>query len=407
MKKYLVPPDFEFKDYHTQAKFDLTWKLFVFNSLFLGLNVLVYLLLSPEAVWQALYAWIVALGLHIVFYKTRRYRRIGFLYTVHAAFFLTYTLNFMPHSVHGIEFFWMILFTLYTIFAIGRVEGYIVMVLNAAGIVFYFLYSFQENMSILQQELQGSQLLATVLNIIVASALIAYIVNQFIQLNSYAETKFKAANLELKNQNRLVQAQNEEKTIMLKEIHHRVKNNLQVISSLLRLQSHEIEEESTRLHFKDAVHRVAAMALIHEQMYQNEDLAKIDLKIYLESLAKELIRTYGGETQIEMKIESDLRRLGNDTLVPVALIFNELISNSLKHAFRHQHIGKIEVELFEAEKEGLFSLMYKDDGVWADAAKENSFGLELITTLTEQLDGKVQRTFEEGTKYEFMLKDAG
>jgi len=316
-------------------------------------------------------------------------------------------LNFMPDSVHGIEFFWMILFTLYTIFAIGKLEGYIVMFLNGIGIAFYFLYSFQENMATLEQELDSSQLVATVLNIVVASVLIAYMVNQFIQLNSYAETKFKAANLELKNQNRLVQAQNEEKTIMLKEIHHRVKNNLQVISSLLRLQSHEIEAESSKLHFKDAVHRVAAMALIHEQMYQNEDLSKIDLKVYLKSLAEELIRTYGGETKIEMKIESDLNRMGNDTLVPVALIFNELISNSLKHAFTDRESGRIEVELCEMEKDDTFSLMYRDNGSWADAPKENSFGLELIATLTEQLDGKVQRTFEDGTKYEFILKDAG
>ncbi len=379
----------------------------MFNSVFLGLITLAYLFFDRGAFWQALYAWVIAIILHIIFYHTRRYRRVGFVYSLHAALFLGYTLNYIPDVVHGIEFFWMILFTLYTFFAIGKLEGYLILFVNGIGITAYFTYSFSENIKTLAEQLGAYQVFATIISILVACILIAYIVNQFIQLNLYAEMKFKAANLELQNQNRLVQAQNEEKTIMLKEIHHRVKNNLQVISSLLRLQSYEISEQSSKVHFKDAVHRVAAMALIHEKMYQNKNLSKIDLKDYLESLADELIQTYGEDIEIELEILSDLRSLENDTLVPVALIFNELISNSLKHAFVGRSQGKIYVELCETKHSDIFSLMYKDDGSWNESVPESSFGLELIATLTEQLDGKVDRTFEGGTKYEFMLKDVG
>ncbi|MBK6526227.1 MAG: sensor histidine kinase [Crocinitomicaceae bacterium] len=216
--------------------------------------------------------------------------------------------------------------------------------------------------------------------------------------------KFKAANAELENRNRLVQAQNEEKTIMLKEIHHRVKNNLQVITSLLRLQSREIDDEKTKAQFQDAVQRIIAMSLIHEKMYQNENLSKIDLKDYLDTLAIDLIKTYADNIHVTLDISSKLDRLGNNTLVPVALIFNELISNSLKHAFQERDQGKITVELFPREK-NMFELMYKDDGIWSEPSKEGSFGLELIETLTEQLDGKVTRTNENGTVYRFVLKN--
>ncbi|MBK9192832.1 MAG: sensor histidine kinase [Crocinitomicaceae bacterium] len=191
---------------------------------------------------------------------------------------------------------------------------------------------------------------------------------------------------------------------MLKEIHHRVKNNLQVITSLLRLQSREIEDEKTKAQFQDAVQRIIAMSLIHEKIYQNENLSKIDLKDYLDTLAADLIHTYADNIKITLDINSALDRLGNNTLVPVALIFNELISNSLKHAFNDLDHGHIKVELFPREK-NMFELMYKDNGKWSEPVKEGSFGLELIETLTEQLDGKVERKSENGTVYRFILKN--
>jgi two-component sensor histidine kinase len=379
----------------------------VFNSIFLGIISIVYFIFERGAFGESLYAWVMATGLHVLLYKTKRFRIIGFVYTVHAALFLSYTLNFMPDVLHGIEFFWMILFTLYTFFAIGKLQGYVVLFISFIGTACYFIFSFQENIRTLSESLETYRVTATVLNILVACILIAYMVNQFIQLNSYAETKFKAANLELQSQNRLVQAQNEEKTIMLKEIHHRVKNNLQVISSLLRLQSHEIKDKELSKHFQDAVNRVAAMALIHEKMYRNRDLSKIALGDYLRSLADELIEVYSEDIEVQMIIESDIRSLGNDTLVPVALIFNELISNSLKHAFTGVAKGMIKVKLRRISGSDNFEMCYMDSGNWSIKKDETSFGLELIEALTEQLEGQMKRSFTKGTRYDFILRDVG
>lgn len=400
----LLPPKTEYKDLYAIAKFDLTWKMVVFNSVFLFIVSIAYFFFERDAFAAAIYAWTIAISLNFALYYFRKFRLIGFIYAAHGCLFLVYTLNFMPTVIHAIEFFWMIVFTLYTFFAIGKKAGYLLLILNFMGIAWYFYFNFRENIAHLTSHIQPYQVTATVFNIFVSCILIAYLLRQFKNTTTFAEKKFKATNAELENRTRLVEAQNEEKTIMLKEIHHRVKNNLQVITSLLRLQSREIEDEKTKAQFQDAVQRIIAMSLIHEKMYQNENLSKIDLKDYLDTLAKDLISTYGDHVQITLDITSKLDRLGNNTLVPVALIFNELISNSLKHAFVNSDHGKITVELFPREK-NMFELMYKDDGVWSEPAKEGSFGLELIETLTEQLDGKVARTNENGTVYRFVLKN--
>ena len=193
---------------------------------------------------------------------------------------------------------------------------------------------------------------------------------------------------------------NEEKTVMMKEIHHRVKNNLQVVMSILRLQSNEVDDEKTRYHLTDSVQRISAMAMIHEKMYQSESLSKIDLKVYLKSLVDDLIRSYANKTTIKVQIESDLDRIEPKSIVPVALIFNELVSNSIKHAFGKKAEGKISIEV-RKNPDGKISLDYRDDGIWNNPEKSSCFGLEMIEIFNEQLDGKLTRNIDNGTHYHF------
>lgn len=401
---FLRTPQTNYKDVYDIGKFDLTWKMAVYNSVFFLIVVIGYLIFEPHAFGAAAYASVAAIGFNVVLYYFHNYRLIGFLYSLHGCLFLVYALNELTYVIHALEFFWMIVFSLYTFFAIGKRAGYLILLINFLGIANYFYFKYSDNIQFLAREMHPYQMSATVLVVGGSFVMIAYLLRQFKNTTSFAEKKFKAANAELENRNRLVQAQNEEKTIMLKEIHHRVKNNLQVITSLLRLQSREIDDEKTKAQFQDAVQRIIAMSLIHEKMYQNENLSKIDLKDYLDTLAIDLIKTYADNIHVTLDISSKLDRLGNNTLVPVALIFNELISNSLKHAFQDRDQGKITVELFPRDK-NMFELMYKDDGIWSEPSKEGSFGLELIETLTEQLDGKVTRSNENGTVYRFVLKN--
>ena len=182
-----------------------------------------------------------------------------------------------------------------------------------------------------------------------------------------------------------------EKEVMLKEIHHRVKNNLQVISSLLDLQTGTVKDPRVLESFQESQHRIRSMALIHEKLYQSPDLAEVDFADYLRSLIAYLVRAYRiSEAQVSLKLDTEPVRLRIDTAIPCGLILNELVSNALKHAFPNGRQGEIEVAV-RAEEPGRASLRVSDNGVGLAAGMDwratPSLGLRLVHTLTQQLHG--------------------
>ena len=192
-----------------------------------------------------------------------------------------------------------------------------------------------------------------------------------------------------------------EKEVLLKEIHHRVKNNLQIISSLLRLQSGYIKDKQALDIFQDSQNRVRAMALIHENLYQTKDLSKIEFSEYIRKLKQNLVRFYNIKNiNINTNIEKIFLKL--DTAIPCGLIINELISNSIKHAFKNTQKGEIHVE-FITLQQGKYSLSVSDNGVGVakniDSLKKQSLGLELVWNLVEQLEGTIVYNSQLGTSF--------
>ncbi|BAY83992.1 signal transduction histidine kinase [Calothrix parasitica NIES-267] len=192
-----------------------------------------------------------------------------------------------------------------------------------------------------------------------------------------------------------------EKEVLLKEIHHRVKNNLQIISSLLRLQCGYIKDKQALDIFQDSQNRVRAMALIHENLYQTKDLAKIEFSEYIRKLKNNLVRCYNIKN-IDIKTNIEKLYLKLDTAIPCGLIINELISNSMKHAFKNSDKGEIYVEFITLQK-GKYSLSVSDDGVGVtenfDSLKKQSLGLELVWNLVEQLEGTIVYNSKLGTSF--------
>ena len=198
----------------------------------------------------------------------------------------------------------------------------------------------------------------------------------------------------------------EEKEVLLKEIHHRVKNNLQVVSSLLSLQSGYTKEEPVRDLFLESQNRVKSMALIHEKLYQSTDLANIDFADYIETLSRSLFQSYASN-QGSVALETDIDvSLGIDHAIPCGLIVNELLSNSLKHAFPDGRAGKITLNFHSIE--GEFVLVFHDDGIGLpanlDFRNTGSLGLQLVTTLTEQLTGTIAHTDTPGAEFEIRFR---
>lgn len=198
-----------------------------------------------------------------------------------------------------------------------------------------------------------------------------------------------------------IRASLREKEVLLQEIHHRVKNNLQVVSSLLSLQSRGIVDEDTRQKFKESQNRVQSMALIHEQLYQSANLSEINYPQYIRQLAAHLFRSYRvSSSRIELQSQIEDVRLSVDVAVPVGLIINELVSNSLKYGFPNGRGGWIRIAL-RKEPYGRMTLSVADNGIGLPEevgfGSTQTLGLRLVGTLVRQIDGSVQVDRAEGT----------
>ncbi|TXT60352.1 MAG: hypothetical protein BAJALOKI2v1_110012 [Promethearchaeota archaeon] len=201
---------------------------------------------------------------------------------------------------------------------------------------------------------------------------------------------------EQKKNEKLLEASLEEKEILLKEIHHRVKNNLQIISSLIVLQEEHIDDEDIISIFRDFQSRIKAMALIHQILYNSEDFSKIDLPKYIKDLINNLFKAYSARSKrIDLRLNIEDIDLSLDQAISCGLIINELVSNSLKHAFSREDQGKIGVSLKKRENNMLFLEVYDNGRGFPknlDYQQSSTLGLKLINTITRQMDGKI--TFE-------------
>ena len=201
-----------------------------------------------------------------------------------------------------------------------------------------------------------------------------------------------------------------EKEILFKEVHHRVKNNMQVISSILNLQSHSIKDAKIRRLFEESHDRIKSMALVHENLYKTKNLNKIDFDDYIKTLISNLFRTYGVNDSISLEIKKSNIYLSLEVGIPCGLIINELISNSVKHAFKNKNKNKnsIFVKLIKLPDSKL-QLTVKDNGIGIDSSIDiyntKSMGLQLVTTLIEQINGKIELDNKKGTKFVITFND--
>lgn len=221
--------------------------------------------------------------------------------------------------------------------------------------------------------------------------------------------ELQVSNREIENQNERLKERNDQIEVLLKEIHHRVKNNLQVISSLLDLQSRGIEDEAALATFMEGQNRVKAMSLIHQKLYQNEDLATIDFAEYTGQLTKELTALYPSAAKVKTSVDAvTAAHFDIDTAVPLGLILNELVSNAYKYAFNETDEGALNITV-ETLGGGRHRLTVSDNGKGLpedfDFAKAKSLGLRLVRRLAKQLYGSVDYQGGQGAKFVIMFTE--
>lgn len=196
---------------------------------------------------------------------------------------------------------------------------------------------------------------------------------------------------------RLLAAKNAENELLLKEIHHRVKNNLEVVSSLLALQSAQIDDPNTKEAMREGQNRVHSIGIVHQKLYQATNLGAIEMKDYFLNLSESILDSFGAENRVKIELAMEKLEIDIDTAVPLGLIVNELLTNTIKYAFPHGKQGNVVIKL-EKRKTGILHLEVSDDGIGkSNIIKGTGFGSQLISLLTRQLRGHMKEEINNGT----------
>jgi two-component sensor histidine kinase len=282
---------------------------------------------------------------------------------------------------------------------------------------------FKEQIRLKEVEAERIKIKSRTQILLLLTGLILFSIIAFIL---YKSNKIKVkANLALKDKNDEIEktvtqlkatqvslaARNEENELLLKEIHHRVKNNLEVVSSLLALQSAQIDDPSVQSAMLASQNRVHSMGIIHQKLYQGENLAAIEMRDYFINLSENILDSFNAEGHIKVECDMPKLVLDVDTAVSIGLITNELLTNSLKYAFHEKENGAIKISLTEQDKavnaEGLLLLKISDNGIGKPAdekATGTGFGTQLVNLLTKQLDGKLTYEINNGTIVTLIFK---
>lgn len=395
-------PQSKHKNYYDQARFHLTWNLNVMLLFLLSAIAFVFLIIRPSFSINYFMGAVLALVGVIQMKRTQQYKIPAITLTVVGFIVVLSSVFLLKGTPHYIEPFWLINIVLYAYFSLGKRWGLTMLFALMVSISAFFMLIFQESVANVHTY-EASRLMMMCVEFLSCMGLMGYIIVQFIKVYNHAETRLTEANNNLLIEKGVVENQNKEKTVLLQEIHHRVKNNLQVIISLLRLQSGMIDNKETQMFFQDATNRIMTMALIHQKMYEGENLYNINIEEYFQELLNHLIDSSGNKDVIST-LDIQIKRVGNKTIIPLALILNELITNSLKHA----HVPGQELILgikMSAVGEDEIEFEYFDNGIWKEPNSDKSLGIELIDAFTSQLEGSYTFLIADGrSTYSFKLK---
>jgi two-component system, sensor histidine kinase PdtaS len=339
-----------------------------------------------------------AICLVIMRVNNNNYLLVFYIYVICGYIIIAFSLMVYHTRIHLVDVLWLMTVVFLAFFTLGRKLGYLLL-FSSICILGIFIFFHLNNQILLLKAFTIYQKISLLIELIGAFSLNFYLFYLFLAFNRYSERKLLESYDQVKDQNTKILLQNEEKTMLVREIHHRVKNNLQIVVSLLRMQSQEVDNPEFRGLFQESINRIMAMSMIHQKLYQNDNLSQIKIGDYLDELIHEIMNLSFSEQSVRYEIKTEVGKIGLKTLIPIGLLVNELVSNSLKHAFEDRSKARIRIEI-QKEGENRLRILYFDNGVWKPQVGNSSFGLILIDTLIEQLEGTKEVLLEEnGTTY--------
>ena len=380
----LFNPDTSFTgDFYRKGKYKLIWRLsLVFTIMFTLLSAI---FINIDLIAFSIYFTVLLLSIGSIFYlkTTKNHVPIFWVVTVSATVLAIYSMNIIRDTLHYSELLWMVCIVLFAYIGLSKRIAVYFAIINLLSLLYFLLFRININITQLQPR-ETPELLAISAEMIFTFSIIVYLLHQNIQFQNYSRKQIEISN-------RFLQERNQENIVLLKEVHHRVKNNLQIVVSLLRIQSSEVKSEEAREQFESAINRVMTISVIHQKLYELGELSQIEFSDYLQELVNEIKQLHSNDNEIKNTLKVELEKIDLKNVVPIGLIINELITNSIKHAFEGIAEEKsFQISLTPSEADGIAIFQYSDSGTWKEEAPLG-FGTELIETLTSQLDGEIDR----------------
>lgn len=398
--KLFKAPKHSYTNFLDISKYTTTWKVNLYMSFFLILITIYYFFIDDMSFKIYSYGFLISLLGLLVLYLTRNYFTTTIVLVLTLLILVFISIFFLNVKSDVLETEWLMVILVFAFFKLGDKLGIIVLSTVITLFSIYILFAYRGDVSITNYSTE--MFVGFLIEFTFPMFILVYYVYLSVKSNQISESNLRSAHSILQDQYLKIKEQNEEKTVLLKEIHHRVKNNLQVITSLLRLQSSDLKLGDVKIHFDDAINRIMTMSLIHQKMYQKENLSLIDTKDYFNTLIADLITSLSINIPVQLSIKSEIDFIGSKSFVPLALIISELVSNSLKHAFVND--GFISIEFIR--NENYIDVIYFDNGNWQEKQEHTSFGVQLIETLCRQLSGQYNREIlPKGTIYKLIALD--
>lgn len=390
---YFKPKVDFISDYNEKGKYLLVWRMSLILCLLFSIAAI--LTYPVDAYSSVLY--LIALGIcgfcFVYLNVIKQIKPIFWIFTISASIIVTFSTQTLVGTLHYPDFIWEVSTIVFAYIGLGKRVGFVFLIFHLISICYFFTFTINMHLENLKK-IPEAQQISVLFEMVTAFFALTYLINQYLVFQSYTEKKLLETNLELQQKNKDI-------TLLMKEIHHRIKNNLQLVISLLRMQRDEINSEEIKDHFTEAINRIMSISIIHQKLYQREDLKNFDLELYLHDLIQEIKTMNEIDKQVDIDITVDIKDIGLKTLVPMGLLMNELITNSFKHAFEKEVNSNqinINIDQFTLDK---ICIHYEDNGIWKGNS-DKGFGLELVNLLTQQLEGVQEQN---DSKYKFTLKN--
>ncbi|MGV6862202.1 MAG: sensor histidine kinase [Putridiphycobacter sp.] len=394
---FFTPNTDFYRDYFDKDKYTLAWRISgSFTLIFLILTIIYFYLQTPSFYLTGI-TFLFGLSAFIYLNITKKYRILFLAFAICGTVISNFGINYVTTAAHYVDFIWLVTCVLAAFVGVGKKAGITLIIIDAIAISYFYYFSLNNLLTTIEP-ITVLGLIGEHLELMFAFIVMSILMYKFAHYQIFSQdvlSKVEKAHQEKSSEN----------TILVKEIHHRVKNNLQIIISLLRLQKNELKSEEAKHSFSEAINRIMVMSLIHEKLYRNKSLSQLNLEDYLTDLIKDILVVFKKNETTTLHLEAKCD-IGLKTIVPLGLLINELVSNSLKHAFTCQEHCDITIQLRNGDNNN-YKLFYKDNGNWKEPkADYTSFGLELIEIMTSQLEGHFDRkSSPEGTIYNFDLKN--